>query len=113
MRTTASRTALSLAALGLLVAGCGDDSKGTGSSEPTGPGASESAPHTRPRALEVAKAWDGSPAAETWRAGYYPLGDPVQLPDGPSTAAPTRRRTSAGTSPCAATFPRLPGRTRR
>ena len=74
MRTTASRTALSLAALGLLVAGCGDDSKGSGASEP--------APHTRPRALEVAKAWDGSPAAETWRAGYYPLGDPVQLPDG-------------------------------
>lgn len=82
MRTTASRTVLSLAALGLLVAGCGDDSKGSGASEPTGSGASEPAPHTRPRALEVAKAWDGSAAAETWRAGYYPLGDPVQLPDG-------------------------------
>ena len=32
--------------------------------------------------LVVAKAWDGSSAAETWRAGYYPVSDPVQLPEG-------------------------------
>ncbi|TXS44189.1 hypothetical protein EAO75_29710 [Streptomyces sp. uw30] len=73
MRTTAFRTALSLVAVGLLAAGCGADAGGSDESEP--------APHTRPRALKVAKAWDGSAAAETWRAGFYPLGDPVQLPD--------------------------------
>ncbi|WP_405593495.1 hypothetical protein [Streptomyces sp. NBC_01092] len=74
MRTTAFRTAISLVVLGLLTAGCGSADTG-------GAAASEPAPHTRPRALKVAKAWDGSAAAETWRAGYYPLGDPVQLPD--------------------------------
>lgn len=74
MRTTAHRTLLSFTALGLLTAGCGTGTAGSDESSP--------APHTRARALAVAEAWDGSTAAEVWRSGYYPLGDPVQLPDG-------------------------------
>lgn len=72
MRTTTSRTVQLLTTLGLLAAGCGG-AAGSGTSEP--------APDTRPRALKVAKAWDGSPAAESWRKGYYPMGDSVQLPE--------------------------------
>ncbi|AQS66876.1 hypothetical protein [Streptomyces pactum] len=34
------------------------------------------------RAEQVAAAWDGSTAADKWRAGYYPMGDVVQLPHG-------------------------------
>lgn len=34
------------------------------------------------RARQVAKAWDGSAAAAAWRAGYYPMGEAVQLPQG-------------------------------
>ncbi|MFG2555782.1 hypothetical protein ACGFWF_38490 [Streptomyces sp. NPDC048581] len=78
MRTTTSRTVSRtvqlLIALGLLTAGCGGaDTSGSGKPDP--------APDTRPRALKVAKAWDGSPAADVWREGYYPMGDPVQLPE--------------------------------
>ncbi|MFI7016827.1 hypothetical protein [Streptomyces sp. NPDC050164] len=39
------------------------------------------APKREARAREVAKAWDGSKAAEEWRKGYYPLGEAVQLPE--------------------------------
>ncbi|WP_128434959.1 hypothetical protein [Streptomyces cyaneus] len=79
MRTTTSRTVQLLTVLGLLATGCGAGGAGAG-----GPGAdnSEPAPHTRPRALKVAKAWDGSPAAEIWREGYYPMAEPVQPPEG-------------------------------
>lgn len=75
MRTTASRTVqlLTALALGVLTTGCGADAAGSGESEP--------APETRPRALKVAKAWDGSPAAAAWRKGYYPMADAVQLPE--------------------------------
>lgn len=34
------------------------------------------------RARQVAKAWDGSVAAETWRAGYHPMSDVTQPPRG-------------------------------
>ncbi|MET8184112.1 hypothetical protein [Streptomyces sp. NPDC005336] len=34
------------------------------------------------RARQVAEAWDGSTAAAAWRAGYYPMGEAVQLPRG-------------------------------
>jgi hypothetical protein len=78
MRTSTSRTVQLLTALGLLAAGCGAGSSGTGSSDA---GESEPAPDTKPRALKVAKAWDGSPAAEIWRKGYYPMADPVRLPE--------------------------------
>ncbi|MFJ8533875.1 hypothetical protein [Streptomyces sp. NPDC093591] len=73
MRTTTSRTVQLLTALGLLTAGCGVGAAGSGTSEP--------APETRARALEVAEAWDGSPAAEIWSRGYYPMADPVRLPE--------------------------------
>jgi hypothetical protein len=33
------------------------------------------------RARQVADAWDGSEAARTWRKGYYPIGEGVQLPE--------------------------------
>ncbi|KUL20516.1 hypothetical protein [Streptomyces regalis] len=73
MRTTTSRTVQLLTVLGLLAAGCGAGAADAGESEP--------APDTGPRALKVAKAWDGSPAAEIWREGYYPIADPVQPPE--------------------------------
>ncbi|MGI5380024.1 hypothetical protein ACQEV2_38390 [Streptomyces sp. CA-251387] len=72
MATPTARTVPLLTALGLLVAGCGAEALG----------GSDSAPETRTRAREVAEAWDGSPAAETWREGYYPMADTVQLPEG-------------------------------
>lgn len=72
MRKTTSRTAQLLAALALLAAGCGTSASGAVGSDP--------APDTRPRARQVAAAWDGSPAAEAWRKGYYPMADAVQLP---------------------------------
>lgn len=34
------------------------------------------------RSRQVATAWDGSSAAASWRAGYYPMGEEVQLPRG-------------------------------
>ncbi|MEU9881345.1 hypothetical protein [Streptomyces phaeochromogenes] len=34
------------------------------------------------RARQVSDAWKGSEAARVWREGYFPLGDPVQLPEG-------------------------------
>ncbi|MGC9540621.1 hypothetical protein [Streptomyces sp. UG1] len=72
-RTTAARTALLLTALGLLATACGTGAASEDRSEP--------APDTAPRAREVARAWDGSAAAAIWLEGYYPLGDPVQLPE--------------------------------
>ncbi|MET9833314.1 hypothetical protein ABZ078_29315 [Streptomyces sp. NPDC006385] len=75
MGTTTSRTVRLLTALGLLAAGCGTVTESVGGSEPA------PAPETRPRARQVAEAWDGSPAAETWRRGYYPMADAVQLPE--------------------------------
>ncbi|KMS77375.1 lipoprotein [Streptomyces viridochromogenes] len=73
MRTTSSRTVGILTALGLFAAGCGGGAADAGTSEP--------APDTGPRAREVARAWEGSPAAENWRKGYHPVADPVQLPE--------------------------------
>ncbi|WP_328420423.1 hypothetical protein [Streptomyces sp. NBC_00443] len=73
MRTTASRTASLLTALGLLAAGCGAVTAGSDDADP--------APETRARAHEVAEAWDGSPAADAWRKGYYPMADAVQPPE--------------------------------
>ncbi|MFJ7074048.1 hypothetical protein [Streptomyces sp. NPDC098781] len=71
MRTSVSRTVQLLTALGLLAAGCGAATEQ----------AAEPPPQTRARAQKVAKAWDGSPAAEIWREGYYPMADTVQLPE--------------------------------
>lgn len=75
MRTNITRTARLLIVLALFttgagaVAGCGDEKAGASGSQPSG------------RAREVAEAWDGSRAAEVWRAGYYPMGESVQPPE--------------------------------
>ncbi|MET9972470.1 hypothetical protein ABZZ80_42990 [Streptomyces sp. NPDC006356] len=74
MRTTTSRTVRMLAVLALFATGCGAGAAGSDTSEPP--------PDTRRRALDVAEAWDGSPAAAIWREGFYPMADPVQLPEG-------------------------------
>ncbi|MEU9913867.1 hypothetical protein [Streptomyces sp. NPDC051001] len=70
MRTRVARTAGLLVPLALLLAGCGSEH---GSRAQSG--------ESRSRAQKVADAWDGSPAAEVWRKGYYPMADVVQLPD--------------------------------
>ncbi|WP_367319424.1 hypothetical protein [Streptomyces sp. HUAS ZL42] len=81
MRTPTARTARLLVVLALLtgtvgaVAGCGSERAGGGARD------AEQAPDPAVRARQVADAWDGSPAAETWRQGYYPMGDVVQLPE--------------------------------
>ncbi|MGW1952852.1 hypothetical protein ACWCPI_08800 [Streptomyces sp. NPDC001920] len=74
MPTTTSRTVRLFVVLGLFAAGCGPAGGSAERSEP--------APDTRPRARDVAAAWDGSPAAAAWREGYYPMADAVQLPEG-------------------------------
>ncbi|MFF2847453.1 hypothetical protein ACFVT5_14100 [Streptomyces sp. NPDC058001] len=77
MRIRSSRSvsllvAVPLAATGLgTVAGCGSQQE-----------ASVSTQAPADRARQVAAAWDGSPAAAAWRAGYYPVGEVMQLPQG-------------------------------
>ncbi|WP_406193838.1 MULTISPECIES: hypothetical protein [unclassified Streptomyces] len=73
MRTTDSRTASLLTTLGLLAAGCGTVTAGSDDADPP--------PETRARAHEVAEAWDGSPAADAWLKGYFPMADAVQPPE--------------------------------
>lgn len=63
---------VSLLATGLgAVSGCGSQQEASGRVE---------APAHRAR--KVAAAWDGSDASAAWRAGYHPMGDIVQLPQG-------------------------------
>ncbi|MFD5568576.1 hypothetical protein [Streptomyces cadmiisoli] len=59
-----------------VLAGCGQAGTAGSGSDPT------QAPQAAARARQVAAAWDGSKAAEAWRAGYHPMGDAVQLPEG-------------------------------
>jgi hypothetical protein len=92
-RRKTTRTARLLIVLALFtagagaVAGCGDG-KSNGKSNEKNNGKSDektgaaSASQSDGRAREVAEAWDGSQAAEVWRAGYYPMGDWVQPPEG-------------------------------
>ncbi|WP_188114076.1 hypothetical protein, partial [Streptomyces apricus] len=47
-----------------------------------GGGAAHDPERTAERARRVADAWEGSEAARIWRAGYFPLGAAVQLPEG-------------------------------
>ena len=70
----------SLAAAGAgAVAGCSaGNAGGSGGENVRDPGPTI---EPRVRARQVAEAWDGSRAAETWRKGYFPVGDPVQLPE--------------------------------
>ncbi|MEU5346946.1 hypothetical protein AB0H18_40070 [Streptomyces sp. NPDC020766] len=56
------------------VSGCGDKYGDSGSRHDPA--------RTAERARQVSDAWEGSAAARAWRAGYFPLGDPVRLPEG-------------------------------
>ncbi|MCW8380639.1 hypothetical protein [Streptomyces justiciae] len=71
MRAQIVRTLAVLVPFALFATGCGSERAdgGAGSAE------------SKDRARDVAAAWDGSKAAEVWRAGYYPLSDVVQLPE--------------------------------
>ncbi|WP_206442406.1 hypothetical protein [Streptomyces boncukensis] len=71
--------AVVLSATGLgVTSGCGNQQEADGSAQESDSDR-EAQPH---RARQVAAAWDGSPAAAAWRAGYHPMGDVVQLPRG-------------------------------
>ncbi|MGW3942475.1 hypothetical protein [Streptomyces phaeochromogenes] len=77
MRTAQLRR--SLVGLGLFVTAavgvtaCGDKYDDAGTHDPA---------RTAERARQVSDAWEGSEAARVWREGYFPLGDPVRLPEG-------------------------------
>ncbi|MEV6595168.1 hypothetical protein [Streptomyces acidicola] len=69
------RFGVALSAIGLAaVSGCGSQRAAVGSDSGTDV--------LTNRARQVAAAWDGSAAAAAWRAGYYPMGEAVQLPRG-------------------------------
>lgn len=55
------------------VSGCGDKYGDASAHDPA---------RTAERARQVSEAWTGSEAARVWREGYFPLGDPVRLPEG-------------------------------
>jgi len=78
MRAHFARTAAVLVPPALFAAGCGSERADTG--DRSGDTGARSA-GAGDRARDVAAAWDGSKAAEVWRAGYYPLSDVVQLPE--------------------------------
>lgn len=77
MRMTASRS-VNLLAVAALFAVCLGAVSGCGSEKE----ADSRADVATDRARQVAAAWDGSTAAAAWRAGYYPMGETVQLPRG-------------------------------
>lgn len=64
-------TLFATAAVG--VTSCGDKYGDAGTHDPA---------RAAERARQVSDAWEGSAAARVWREGYFPLGDPVQLPEG-------------------------------
>lgn len=78
MRIRASRSVsllagVTLSAVGLAaVSGCGSQKAAVGGDTDV----------LADRARQVAAAWDGSAAAAAWRAGYYPMGEAIQLPRG-------------------------------
>ncbi|MDX3453423.1 hypothetical protein PV396_15950 [Streptomyces sp. ME02-8801-2C] len=85
MRTYITRTSTRLALVltltgALFAAGCGNEK--ARDSIGTAPRPGDTSSPTAGRAQEVADAWDGSKAAETWREGYYPTGDWVSPPAG-------------------------------
>ncbi|MGW3728087.1 hypothetical protein [Streptomyces sp. NPDC000851] len=83
--TRTTRTVQLLATVALFMAGTGALA-GCGSEQSGGSGnkvrATGQAPEAAARARRVAGAWDGSKAAEAWRAGYHPMGEAVELPEG-------------------------------
>ncbi|QFZ75570.1 hypothetical protein GFH48_21965 [Streptomyces fagopyri] len=111
MRTKTTRTVRLPLTLAFLSAAAGAVA-GCGGAEAGGHGAES---RRQARARQVAEAWDGSGAARTWRAGYHPMGDAVQPPEGGFRAgADTRAFTTQnfvlrGTLPAAG---RKPGEVR-
>ncbi|WP_327136754.1 hypothetical protein OG585_09440 [Streptomyces sp. NBC_01340] len=85
MHAKTTRTARLLVTLALFAAGAGAVT-GCGSERAGGhdAGTRDTAqePRAQTRARQVADAWDGSEAARQWRAGYHPMSDVVQLPEG-------------------------------
>ncbi|WP_416975129.1 hypothetical protein [Streptomyces sp. 4F14] len=78
----------------LTAAACGEERDGKEQRAAPAP-----APHPRTeRARQVAAAWNGSQAEASWRAGYHPMGDWTQFPEGLTDPPLTLR----------ATLPRLP-----
>ncbi|MFE7244439.1 hypothetical protein [Streptomyces sp. NPDC057580] len=77
MSIRTSRSVSLLAGIALAGAGLGAVS-GCGSQKATAGGTNV----LTDRARQVAEAWDGSTAAAAWRAGYHPMGETVQLPQG-------------------------------
>ncbi|WP_217145691.1 hypothetical protein [Streptomyces sp. AC627_RSS907] len=73
VRAMSCVTLLGTVVAGPVVAGCGG---------PSGDDAGADADAVARRARQVAAAWEGSAAADAWRAGYHPMGDVIQLPRG-------------------------------
>ncbi|WP_351222763.1 hypothetical protein [Streptomyces sp. NPDC002133] len=84
MRTRTAHTVELLVALAVLTAGTGALA-GCGSERADGRGTqvrgTDQAARTQSRAREVAEAWDGSEAAAAWAEGYFPMQEPVRLPE--------------------------------
>jgi hypothetical protein len=116
MRTDITRTAriLTVAVLCAVgagaAAGCGSAEAGRDGGEVRG---TESASRWEDRPREVAGAWDGSPAAAQWRAGYHPLGTVVQLPAGGLRDDADRRAYATGTFDLRAPLPFARGKSGR
>ncbi|WP_406415481.1 hypothetical protein OH809_42585 [Streptomyces sp. NBC_00873] len=77
MRIRTARSVSLLAGIALSAAGLGA-AAGCGSEQET----SRSTKMQAQRAQQVAAAWDGSAAAATWRDGFHPMSNVVQLPRG-------------------------------
>ncbi|MEW2116431.1 hypothetical protein AB0945_14800 [Streptomyces sp. NPDC005474] len=93
MRTYTNRTTTRLAlvltlASALFTAGCGAKAEDGIGKELR---ARDTPAPTAGRARQVADAWDGSKAAEAWRAGYHPMGDTAPPPDGGFHSAADKR----------------------
>ncbi|MET9869690.1 MULTISPECIES: hypothetical protein [unclassified Streptomyces] len=116
MRTDMTRTArlllvlaLSAAAAGA-AAGCGAGETGGTQPAPRSPRSDDRTPRSDDRAQQVAEAWDGSPAAARWRAGYHPMGPVVHLPgNGALRDAADRRAYDIGNFDLRGKLPAAPG----
>ena len=85
MRPNTTRTLNLLVVLALFstgigaVAGCGSDEADTPGTRV--PRTNSAPPQVKSRARQVARAWDGSKAAELWHRGYHPLAEVIRLPE--------------------------------
>ncbi|MHC3469910.1 hypothetical protein ACYF6T_14450 [Streptomyces sp. 7R007] len=99
MRT--AHTGRLLIALALFAAGCG-----AGKSD-------EHAVASQARARAVADAWNGSPAAEAWTQGYYPLDDVIQPPEDAFHNDADKQAYAQGEFVLRTALPAVPARTGR